>query len=714
MSAIPVYGFETVAEAVTWALIHSVWQGALFAVFLAIVLTFINKKRARLRYALSCATLAATVGAAALTGWFLMDGTRESSFSGPTVAAWQESRTALTESEELKLATTPASAGTTSLIQIDPRALAPGLFVLWMVGVGVLSSYHLFIWGRTRSLVRWGVRQAGATWQRKTGSLCRRVGVSSTVRVFESLRVQVPCVIGWIRPIVLVPTSALSGMDPEQLELILAHELAHIRRYDVLVNYLQTLVETLLFHNPSVWWISRQIRAEREHCCDDAAAVIAGPAVYARALVDLESLRRPEPSFSMALDGTSLLARVRRLVGQPAGWNPGTGLWNLITVLSLVGLATLIVDCHKPKSAMAARVVSNEQEPARYDASSSALGGRWELEQRDERVRLEMRRGSRGRMSFTIRPDELQGLSEGSNKTFRLVRDAGTFVLEGNLSRTAGRLEGSGQWTFEVNDNYNQELTQLGFDRPSKKKSFELAVHNVTLDFVRGLDEAGYRGFPLSKLVELRIHDVTPEYVKELAELGYRDIRLSKLVEMRIHDVTPDYVRELQDLGYTDVSASKLVEMKIHDVEPSFIRGMKEFGYDNLSASKLVEMQIHDVDTAFVRELADLGYRNLRASKLVEMQIHNVTPRTIRELQELGYRDISASKLVEMQIHHVTPSYVRELRDLGYTDLSASKLVEMKIHNVTPDFIREAENRGYNNLSPSRLIELKIHGMVRK
>ncbi len=470
------------------------------------------------------------------------------------------------------------------------------------------------------------------------------------------MRVQVPCVVGWIRPIVLVPTSALSGMSPEQLELILVHELAHIRRYDVLVNYLQTLVETLLFHNPAVWWISRQVRIEREHCCDDAAAVIAGPAVYARALVDLESLRRPDPSFSMAADGTSLLARVRRLVGQPSGWNPGTGLWNLITVLSLVGLATFIVDCHKSKSAMAARAISTGQEPVRYDASNAELEGRWELEQRDDRVWLQMKRGARGRMSFTIRPEELQGLSEGSNKTFRLARDAGTFVFEGDLSRTAGRLEGSGQWLFEVSDSYNRELTRLGFDMPSKEKSFELAIHNVTLNFVRGLDEAGYRGFSLSKLVELRIHDVTPEYVKELAELGYRDLSLSKLVEMQIHDVTPDYVRELRDLGYTDISASKLVEMKIHDVEPGFIRGMKELGYDDLSASKLVEMQIHDVDTDFVRELAELGYR----------------------------------------------------------DLHPSKLVEMRIHNVTPDFIREAEDRGYNDLSPSRLIELKIHGVLRK
>jgi len=545
MSAIPVYWplywIETVAEPLTWALIHSVWQGGLLAILLAIVLTFTSRKRARLRYALSCATLVAMVTTAAVTGWLLISDAPVSSSSEvtTTAAALGESIPTPVEPESPKLAAGRLPA-VLSLIEIDQDALAPWLFVFWMMGVGVLSSFHLFVWGRTRALVRSGVRKAGAAWQERAGRLGRRVGVASPVRVFESVRVQVPCVVGWIRPIVLVPASALSGMGPAQLELILAHELAHIRRYDVLFNYLQTLVETLFFHNPAVWWISRQIRIEREHCCDDEAAVIAGPAVYARALVDLESLRRPEPSFSMAADGTSLLVRVRRLVGQPAGWNPGTGLWNLITVLSLVGLATLIVDCHKPKSAMAARVISNGQEPVRYDASSADFEGSWELEQRDDRVRLEMKRGSRGRMSFTIRPEKFQGLSEGSNKTFRLARDAGTFVFEGDIERAAGRLEGSGRWYFEVSDGYNQELTRLEFDKPSKEKSFELAIHDVTLDFVRGLDKAGHRGFSLSKLVELRLHDVTTEYVQELAGLGYKDLSLSKLVEMQIHDVTPD------------------------------------------------------------------------------------------------------------------------------------------------------------------------------
>ncbi len=152
MSVLAAYGFETVAEPVTLALIHSIWQGALFAVLLAIALTLVSKKRARLRYALSCAALAATVTAAAVTGWILMDITPGSSFSDPTVTARQESQTAPTESVEPKLSAAPWSAGTTSLIQIDPRKVAPLGFCFVDGGSRRLVVVSLFYMGQdTRS-----------------------------------------------------------------------------------------------------------------------------------------------------------------------------------------------------------------------------------------------------------------------------------------------------------------------------------------------------------------------------------------------------------------------------------------------------------------------------------------------------------------------------------------------------------------------------------
>src|SRR5205814_3969509 len=124
-----------------------------------------------------------------------------------------------------------------------------------------------------------------------------------------SALVDSPCVLGWLKPIILVPISATTGLSPQQIEGILAHELAHVRRNDYLVNLAQTVVETVLFYHPAVWWISRTIRQEREHCCDDIAAQTAGDARgYARALVAMEELRQAQQCEPMLVGGRLALA----------------------------------------------------------------------------------------------------------------------------------------------------------------------------------------------------------------------------------------------------------------------------------------------------------------------------------------------------------------------------------------------------------------------
>src|SRR5438034_11106483 len=114
-----------------------------------------------------------------------------------------------------------------------------------------------------------GTRPAPVACMEALERLAARLRVSRPVRVLESAIVQVPAVLGWVRPVILLPASALTGLTPLQLDALLAHELAHVRRYDYLVNLIQSVIETLLFYHPAVWWISGRMRQEREHCCDD-------------------------------------------------------------------------------------------------------------------------------------------------------------------------------------------------------------------------------------------------------------------------------------------------------------------------------------------------------------------------------------------------------------------------------------------------------------
>jgi len=173
------------------------------------------------------------------------------------------------------------------------------------------------------------------------------MGVQQKPQLLISLKTNVPMAIGWLKPIVLVPASMVSGLSPQQLDMLLLHELAHIRRHDYLVNFVQTLVEITLFFHPAVRWISKQMRNEREYCSDDLAVAHAGsPVAYAKTLAKTASLckqhRHSIPSMAMAASGGDLKQRVMRLVDHEhhCSQQDDSGKW-LATMLIIFTLASV-------------------------------------------------------------------------------------------------------------------------------------------------------------------------------------------------------------------------------------------------------------------------------------------------------------------------------------------------------------------------------------
>ena len=154
----------------------------------------------------------------------------------------------------------------------------PWLAPLWAAGV-MLMSFRLAVgWLGARRLVRLAGPPLPERWQQVALSLAAKMRVRPAFRLLESARVVGPAVIGWLRPAILVPAGALCGLSADQLEAVLAHELAHLARRDALVSLLESVAEVVLFYHPAVWWISSRIRREREHCCDDLAVAVCGSA----------------------------------------------------------------------------------------------------------------------------------------------------------------------------------------------------------------------------------------------------------------------------------------------------------------------------------------------------------------------------------------------------------------------------------------------------
>ena len=358
MTAIEQVLQQPAAQAIAWALLQFVWQGAIIGALTALALLALRRSAADVRYVVAAIGLALMLTMPAVTAMQTWRGSavpvqapeqplkRElaklEARGGPRWIRWPDRPAPIAPGSLASPGAgalnnvgliLPEGAGAARGADASPKAGMPSraawlriIFVAWISGVALLSLRLFTSWILVRRMTSHRTGEAPQLWQDTVTRLSKRLHIARPIRLLRSAIVEVPTVIGWLRPVVLLPASAMAGLSAQQLEAILAHELAHIRRHDYLVNLLQTLVETLLFYHPAVWWLSRRIRIEREHCCDDLAVSLCGdPYAYARALADLEELRSGPGRLVLAANGGSLLHRVRRLLGAPshAGRGPG-------------------------------------------------------------------------------------------------------------------------------------------------------------------------------------------------------------------------------------------------------------------------------------------------------------------------------------------------------------------------------------------------------
>src|SRR5262245_42178399 len=332
-------------EVLGWTLIHFTWQGTLVALSLAGVLRMLRGASTNMRYAAACVALLLMSSLPLFTITIISLSTPGKTVSGspPQFVAQPASQPQPVEIEPTIVPTQAdiASAPPQPRLFIRPvniTPLLPWMILLWLLGVVFFSLRLSGGWLYTQRLKSCGTRPLEQGWEQTLRRLCDQLRAPRPARLLESALVKVPMVVGWLRPVIVLPASALAGLTTQQLEAIIAHELAHIRRHDYLINLLQALIETLLFYHPAVWWVSRRIRQEREHCCDDLAVAVCGDAfTYARALLEMEQLRAAGPQLAMAANGGSLMNRIQRLIGeQPRATSPFAGLFSCLTVLSAV------------------------------------------------------------------------------------------------------------------------------------------------------------------------------------------------------------------------------------------------------------------------------------------------------------------------------------------------------------------------------------------
>jgi beta-lactamase regulating signal transducer with metallopeptidase domain len=509
-----------------WCLLHFVWQGAVLALVLCALLSRLRSPQARYASAV-CALVAMLLVPFATFAILKQSPESVRQFStggfadiGNGLDAVQLSIAPSRESPPLPLAS--------SILSVDWMSYA---VLAWFAGVYMFTLRTLGGWMLLMRLRRQHAEPIAGDLLKTCLALQRRLGVSRAVRYVCSKVAESPVVFGSLKPVIVLPLSALAGLSPWQVEAIIAHELAHIKRWDLLVNAFQIATETLLFYHPAVWWVNRVIRNEREHCCDDVAVEACGNAHdYARALAQLEESRSASV-WAMAANGGVLSTRIGRLLG----------IKRASGSMSVAGLAVIGVLCIAGVLLAGTTAAQLQSSPSAAPAPAPAPAA--------------------------IAPIAPAPMS---------------YVFAAPLARRAHAVH------------FARLEAPAAAERRSKESVSENTPTEQHGSYIEGLQSAGLKDLKVDEIIELKIHGVTPDYIRELRAVGI-EARTPELVALKIHQVTPEYIRGLAAAGLTNLRVRDYLAAKVQGITPEFVQEIRSHGFKDLTLRQLIALKMADI-----------------------------------------------------------------------------------------------------------------------
>jgi beta-lactamase regulating signal transducer with metallopeptidase domain len=658
-----------------WSLLHFVWQGAAIAALAAALLFVFRKPDAR--YLIGIGALALMFASFAVT--FALVDSIDAGATGFSAARAPAAALASPHPD--------AIASSAGMLGGSQAAMTSGDFLwvarLWLAGVCLLAmriAFGLFVLDQVR---RRGLRALPPALVARFRALQARLGIQRDIRYCESPRVGVPAVIGFFRPIVLLPMRALTGLTPEQLEAVIAHELGHIKRFDVAVNFLQVVAETLFFFHPAVWWLNRRIRADREDCCDDVAVRACGESVgYARALATMAGWR-DVPTLAMASTGGPVAARVARLLGmRPRGDARTASMFTASLVLATALIAGAVsIGVVRPVFAETAEV-EREADEALEAREAEAL----EAAEAAEAVEA----------IDAIDPSEEFETAEAAAVAAALAEAMGDANIDVQFVNGAEMADAptAAREPFAP-------LAPLAPVAPARAPAPSAAPAPAPAPAPRA--EPAPAPAPNAPAAPLPVAPKPPKpYIEEMKLTGLGDLDADMLVAFKNQDITFDFVHEMQKID-VEVEPNVVLAMKIHGVTPDYVQNIRTMGFDP-NAQDIVSMKVHDVSTDYVRDMRKLGF-DPAAEELIAMKVHGVTPAYVNEMRAAGFKP-TAQEIIQMRVFDITPEFQQTLERSGFK-LNVSQLVEAKVMGITPAFIEKVRSHGFKDLSIHQLIQLK-------
>src|SRR5712664_2513309 len=555
-----------------WTLLHFLWQGAgiaaLFAVGAAVC------RSASARYALAVGALVLMMVSPVITfTWLELQTAPAARTAAEGASTW--AGTSTRNATALSGSRAPIAESRSE----QPMAML-WVVEVWFLGVLLLSlrtAGGLILIERMR---RKEIKPVGGELYERCLALQRRMGLDRVIRYCECHRLDAPAVLGWFRPVVLLPVRALSGLTEEQIEAVIAHELAHIRRLDCFVNLFQIAAETLLFYHPAVWWVSQRIRAERENCCDDEAISVCGDAVnYARALTQMEEWRTA-PALMMAANRSPLAERVVRLLG----WDGATGR---IRVAGLAGSFVCLAGALLAGNAflgVAHAALGAGASPKQEQGSSSAI---------------------------VVRPEP----ASVKERTAQAAKPSGTAAAKAQTSKDKDQRTASEEQ--DKKESYLDAMEAAGFKNLTVDELISMKIQGVTPGYAKEMHELGLQPTP-DELVGMRVQGITPEYIREMRKFD-SNLNVDELIGMKVQGVTPEYVKSMQAAGFKP-TVDELIGMKVQGITPEYVKSMQAAGFKDLDCDELISAKGQGITPEFIEKARKHGFQNLTLDKLISLK----------------------------------------------------------------------------------------------
>lgn len=582
-----------IPEAVAWTLIHFCWQAAVVAGAFRLTSIVLARRSAEIRYTAALASMLLMLVFAAVTlAWEL-----RSDPSPVPLASTAATLAAPIAGDFPRIAAPGIIRSHPDAEHITLASLLPWIDGLWVAGVLALSIRSLGGWWYLRRLRRSAITQAPAAIRASFERICASLGLQRVVALRISTAIDGPMTLGTLKAIVLLPLSALTSLGPDELEVVLAHELAHVRRADFFWNILQTIAETLFFFHPAVWWISARIRHERELCCDDIALkVCPNPVTYASALYRLEEHRSRHLRLAMALDGhashSTLLMRIARILGEPMTRIPSSRLRPFSLVAACAGLVALLV----PAPHVLASLNPEAQPAPVVNPVVSAVVSPTVHVHSTAAVVMHVGKPS----PYPVAQPNVAPDTDGAS---------------GEAPQTQAKPEASAQ----PHSDYIDRMKAAGYD-VDLDKMINMKIQGITPEYARQMESAGFGKLSADDLIACKIQGVTPEYIADLKKQGFQIDGVKEAVSYKIFNITPEFVSGMKSAGFDNLTSKQILNMKIQGATPEYARTLKQ-KFPGVTADDVVQARIFKIDDDFIAQASRHGFTNLPFKKLVQLRI---------------------------------------------------------------------------------------------